>query len=201
VAPPKAPLIVTAVDAVTPVVPIAKVALSAPAATVTLAGTLATVALLLDSATLAPPLGAAVVNVTVPVAGAPPLTLVGLTVTADRLGPAAAGLPVSPAVRDTPPKVPVTVSAVEAVTVVVVMGKVALVVPAATVTLAGTVATAGLELLRLTRAPPLGAPLVNVTVPWEVLPPTTDDGFTLTAERLAAGLGMTVRVADCVELP
>jgi len=73
------------------------------------------------------------------------------------------------------------------------------------VTLAGTVATAGLELPRLTRAPPLGAPLVNVTVPWAVLPPTTEDGFTLTAERLAVAggdaLGMTVRVADCVALP
>src|SRR5262249_7226949 len=175
-------LIVTDVDAVTPVVPIAKVALSAPAAMVTLAGTLATVALLLDSATLAPPLGAAVVNVTVPVAEVPPTTLVGLAVTADKLGPAAAGLTVSTAVRETPPKVPEIVSAVEAVGVLVVMGKVALVVPAATVTLAGTAATAELELLRLTTAPPVGVPLVNVTVPWEVLPPTTDDGFTLTAE-------------------
>src|SRR5262249_56696504 len=109
-------LIVTDVDAVTPVVPIAKVALSAPATTVTLAGTLATVALLLDSATLAPPLGAAVVNVTVPVAEAPPTTLVGLTVTEDTLGPAAAGLTVSTAVRATPPKVPAIVSAVEAAT-------------------------------------------------------------------------------------
>ena len=143
VAPPKAPLIVTDVDAVTPVVPIVKVALSAPAATVTLAGTLAAVTLLLDSATMAPPMGAAVVNVTVPVAGAPPTTLVGLTVTADKLGPAAAGLTVSAAVRETPLKVPEIVSAVEAVTVVVVMVKVALVVPAATVTLAGTVAPPG----------------------------------------------------------
>jgi hypothetical protein len=205
VALPKTPLIVTAVDAVTPVVPIAKFALSAPAATVTFAGTLATVALLLDSATLAPPMGAAVVNVTVPVAGAPPTTLVGLTVTVDKLGPAAAGLTVSAAVRETPPKVPEIVSAVEAVTVFVVMVKVALVVPAATVTLAGTVATAGLALLRLTTAPPVGAPPVSVTVPWEVLPPTTDTGFTLTAERLAAAgggaPGMTVRLADCVELP
>jgi hypothetical protein len=58
--------------------------------------------------------------------------------------------------------------------------------PAATVTLAGTAATDGFALLRLTTAPPLGAPLVNVIVPCAVLPPTTEDGLTLTAERLAA---------------
>ena len=97
VAPPKVPLIVTGVEAVTAVVPIAKFALSAPAATVTLAGTLATVALLLDSPTIAPPVGAAAVNVTVPVAPAPPTTLVGLTVTEDRLGAAGVGLTVSTA--------------------------------------------------------------------------------------------------------
>ena len=77
--------------------------------------------------------------------------------------------------------------------------KVALVAPAATVTLAGTAATATLELLKLTRAPPLGAPPVNVTVPWTELPPTTDVGLTLTAERLAAAgaaWGMKRREAD-----
>src|SRR5262249_57237128 len=108
---------------------------------------------------------AAGVTAPVPVAGAPPPTPAGWPVPENKLGPAAAGLTVSAAVRDTPPKVPEIVSAVEAVTVVVVMGKVALVVAATTVTLAGTVATPGLELLRLTKAPPLGAPLVNVTVP------------------------------------
>src|SRR5207247_470826 len=70
----------TGVGTVPVVVPIAKFALTAPAVTVTLAGTLATGALLLDSPTMAPPLGAAAVNVTVPVDPAPPVTLVGLTV-------------------------------------------------------------------------------------------------------------------------
>lgn len=64
--------------------------------------------------------------------------------------------------------------------------KFAVVAPAATVTLAGVAATAGLALLRLTAAPPLGAALVSVTVPCDVFPPITVLGFALTAERLAA---------------
>src|SRR5206468_4098215 len=66
---------------------------------------------------------------------------------------------------------------------------VALVVPAATVTLAGTAATVGLALLRLTTAPPVGAALVSVTEPCDELPPTTEVEATLTADRLAAGGG------------
>ena len=84
-----------------------------------------------------------------------------------------------------------------AVTAEVVTVKVAVDVPAATVTLAGTAATDGFALLRLTSAPPLGAALVNVIVPFEVLPPTTEVGLTLTAERLAddgVGTGVTVSV-------
>src|SRR5207253_9186637 len=101
----------------TPVVVTPKFAPVAPAATVTLAGTVATVGLLLDNVTMAPPVGATAVKVTVPVLGAPPPTLVGLTVTEDRVGAAAAGLTVSATVRETAPRVPVIVSAVEAVTV------------------------------------------------------------------------------------
>src|SRR5215210_6635915 len=63
----------------------------------------------------------------------------------------------------------------------VVAVKPALVAPAATVTLAGTVATAVLLLMRDTRAPPVGAPVVSVTIPVDELPPVTDVGFTLTA--------------------
>src|SRR5262249_27578888 len=103
-APPKGPAIVTGVAAVTAVGGSEKFALSAPAATVTLAGTPATVVLLLDSVTIAPPVGAAVVNVAVPVLPAPPTTLVGLTVTEDRLGGAGTGLTVRMAERVTPPK-------------------------------------------------------------------------------------------------
>src|SRR3989442_1797358 len=120
---------------------------------------------------MAPPVGAAAVNVTVPVAPVPPTTLVGLTVTEDKLGAAGAGLTVSTAERETPPKVPVIDSAVEAVTDVVEMVKVALVAPPATVTLAGTVAPAGLALRRVTTAPPQGAAPVNVPVARDEVPP------------------------------
>src|SRR5260370_3454610 len=72
---------VTAVDAVTVLVLTGKVTLVAPAATVTLEGTVAAAVLLLESATWAPPAGAAPVNVTVPVEDCvPPITLVGLSV-------------------------------------------------------------------------------------------------------------------------
>ena len=158
-------MIVTDVAVVTAVVAIGKFAVSAPAATVTLAGTLATVALLLDSVTTAPPAGAAVVKVTVPVLAVPPATLVGVTVNKDKLDAAGGGLTVNTAVRVTPAKVAEIVTGVEAVTAVVVMVKVALVAPAATVTLAGAAATVALALLRLTTAPPVGAPAVKVTVP------------------------------------
>ena len=83
-----------------------------------------------------------------------------------------------------------------AATETVVTVKFALVAPAATVTLAGTVATLVFALESVTTAPPLGATLVNVTVPCDVLPPTTLVGFRLTDERLAGGgTGVTVRVA------
>ena len=71
--------------------------------------------------------------------------------------------------------------------------------PAATVTLAGTAATDEFALLRVTTAPPLGAALVNVTVPVALFPPTTEVGLTLTAERLAgAGGGGGVETAPAV---
>src|SRR5579883_575816 len=53
-----------------------------PAATTTLAGTPAALELL-ESETEAPPVGAAVFKVTVPVEDAPPVTLVGLTLTVE----------------------------------------------------------------------------------------------------------------------
>ena len=68
------------VDAVTACVLTVKLALLAPAGMVTVAGGLAAL-LLLESATCAPPDGAAALSVTVPVDDcAPPVTLVGFSV-------------------------------------------------------------------------------------------------------------------------
>src|SRR5439155_1150879 len=109
--------------------------------------------------------------------------------------PAGCGLTVRVAVRVAPLPVPVIVTAVAAVTVLVVTANVALVAPAATVTLAGSEATAAFELARLTRSPPLGAALVRVAVPVAEPPPFTVEGLRAIALRLAGGgsTGLTVR--------
>src|SRR3989441_5332389 len=85
------------------------------------------------------------------------------------------------------------VAEVDAVTALVVTVNVALMAPAGTVTLAGTVA-AELLLDSATCAPPAGAGPSSVAVPVELLPPVTVVGFTPSAER-RTGFGFTVRVA------
>jgi|SRR5882762_1228567 len=75
---------VTVVDAATALVLTVNVAVVAPAATVTLDGTWATVVLLLESATVAPPAGAAPLSVTVPVEEFPPVTVVGFSESDER---------------------------------------------------------------------------------------------------------------------
>jgi hypothetical protein len=75
--------------------------------------------------------------------------------------------------------------------------KFALVLPPGTVTLAGTTATDVLLLVSVTTAPPEGAALLNVTVPWGLFPPVTLVGFRFTALMAA---GVTARMADW-ELP
>src|SRR5215469_15290260 len=66
------------------------------------------------------------------------------------------------------------------VTLLVVTVNVALVAPAATTTFVGTFAAAVLLLLNVTVAPPVGAAPLSVTVPWELFPPTTLVGFSVT---------------------
>ncbi|PYU81190.1 MAG: hypothetical protein DMG50_17055 [Acidobacteria bacterium] len=95
---------VTVVDAATPLVLTVNVALVAPAATVTLEGTVTAAVLLLESATCAPPVGAAPLNVTVPVEELPPVTLVGFSPSEARVGGGGgAGVTASKAVRVAPP--------------------------------------------------------------------------------------------------
>jgi len=93
------------------------------------------------------------------------------------------------------------VTGVDVVTVLLLTVNVALVLPAATVTLAGTVATDGLLLERETAAPPLRAGPLRVTVPVEVPveedPPVTLVGLSVTAESVGdpGGLPMSQEVA------
>jgi len=76
------------------------------------------------------------------------------------------------------------VTGVDAVTALVLTVNVALLAPAATVTLAGTVAVDVL-LERETAAPPVSAGPLSVTVPVEVCaPPVTLVGFSASEERV-----------------
>src|SRR5262249_56828519 len=70
---------------------------------------------------------------------------------------------------------------------------VALVAPAGTVTVGGTVTGSAAD--RVTDAPPDGAGLPNCTVPVTALPPTTDDALSEMTRVLTTA--PTVKVADC----
>ena len=192
-------MIVTPVVALTAAVVIAKVVFVAPPLTVTLAGAVATAALLLPSDTTMPLDGAALVSVTVPCDGLPPITLVGLRATVDSAGlggavPAFTNKDVAALSR----RSPVIVTAVSAVTVDVASGNVARAAPGGPETVDGIVAAA-LELKSCTGAPPVGAALCSVTVPVDVAPPATLAGDTETSTRggieLAGGLTVIPRLA------
>jgi hypothetical protein len=88
---------------------------------------------------------------------------------------------------------------VAAVTDVVVTVNVAVVAPLATVTLPGTVADGSL-LVTVTAAPPEGATPLSVTVPVELLPPTTLAGLSESADSVRVG-GVPVGVIVSVAVP
>jgi hypothetical protein len=174
VTPPDVADIVTTVADVTAFVVTTNPAVVAPAGTVTLAGTPATVVLLLDSVTIAPPVGAAALSVTVPVDVLPQGILAGWRLSDVSV---AAGVTESCADRVAPPLVPEIVAVVDVVTALAATANVAVVLPAATLTAPGTVATAVLLLASVTTAPPVGAAALSVTVPIDVLPPRTLVGW------------------------
>jgi len=79
--------------------------------------------------------------------------------------------------------------------------KVAVVLPAGTVTLEGTLA-AVLLLESVTCAPPAGAGPLSVTVPVDdCTPPTTLVGFNVSEETVGRGGGITVSEADVLVPP
>ena len=160
------PVIVTEVFTATGVVVMVKVADRAPAAIGDgwRVPVLQNVLLLLK-VTTAPTVGAAPLRVTVPVELLPPTTEVGDRVTEDK----DAAVTVSVAFVLVP-RVAVTTEVVVEATPNVVTVKVADVLPADTVTLAGTLAAAVLLLVRLTETPPVGAAAFSRTVPVELLP-------------------------------
>jgi len=131
------------------------------AGTVTEGGTVSA-ALLDPNVTLSPPVGAALVSVTVQVVFDPDTMLDGLQDTADTAGGGGVVVTVTVVVLEAPPPVAVTV----AICVVVVDPapvNVVLVVVAGTVTEGGTVRAALLD-PNVTLSPPAGAALVSVTV-------------------------------------
>ena len=68
------------------------------------------------------------------------------------------------------------------------------VAPAGTTTPAVTDASEGIELVNVTSAPPIGAGAANVTVPDDVVPPTTMVGLNRKATSAGGGDVVTVNV-------
>jgi len=90
------------------------------------------------------------------------------------------------------------VTEAEAVTLLVLTVNVALLAPAKTVTLAGTLA-APLSLASSTCAPPVSAGPLNVTVPVEdCAPPVTLVGFNVSEDKVGGACGSTVSEAVLV---
>ena len=164
----------------------AKVAVVCPAGTVIVGGN-PTVAVLLDSVTTSPELKAGPLRVKVPIAPFPPRTLFGVIDNPVIV----AGLTVTVAVAERPPNTPVMVATDCELTANVCATKLACVLPAATVTDAGTVTLEAL-LERVTIFPEDPAGSDNVTRPVEVFPPVSTLGLKLID---AKGRGLIVNWA------
>lgn len=165
-------LALVTVEAVT-----AKVAVLAPDATVTEAG-VASNALLSASVTTVPADGAALFSVTVQELVPPDASEAGLQLNATGV---AGTRRLNDAVAEEPLKLAVITAVLGAVTAAAVAAKVAVLLPAATVTEAGTVT----ELLlseRVTTVPPVGAAPVKITVHVAVAAPVSDAGVQLSAD-------------------
>jgi hypothetical protein len=95
------------------------------------------------------------------------------------------------------------VTGVEAATALVVTEKVLEVVPADTLTLAGTVAIFVSELLNVTTAPPAGAGIARITLPVDETPPITLAGLTDRVKAALTSLTVTVisSLAERLGLP
>src|SRR6266850_3498861 len=188
-----------------------KLAVREPAVTVTLAGTRAIAGCVLDSATAVPPGGAGWFSVTIPVAGVPPVTLPGRTVTSEGAGPLAAGVTLSVPVPPTPFTVAIRLRPIASDTAVVVIGNEAERSPAGTFTRSGTLAGTGSVRVRsrpcdrscvavsFATRPPAGAGSYRCSIPVACVPPTTLGESTSIEEIVgcpAVGLTVNVRAAD-----
>src|SRR5215469_16758535 len=158
---------------VTLLVVMVNVEVVAPAGTTTFVGTCAAAVLLLLNVTVAPPVGAAPLSVTIPWELLPPTTLVGFSVRDAATTGGILRVTVKGAAFEEPPKLAEMVGLAAVATLLVVIVNVAVVAPAGTTTLAGTCAAAVLLLLNVTVAPPVAAAPLSVTIPCELLPPTT----------------------------
>src|SRR5262249_46071431 len=198
--PPAVPSISAKSVAVVGEVVTVNVALATSAGTVPEAGTCAARGFVLERVTtVAAPTAEA--SVTVPWMLWPPTTSVGLSVSSDNWRPVGPGsLTVIRANWLTPPNEPVIVTGVASATVWPVTVKAAVVAPAATVTLGGTVATVMSPLESVTTAPAAGAAAFSVTVPVPVPPLGTSVGEIDKLKRVTPA-GETLRTAVCVTWP
>jgi hypothetical protein len=163
-----------------------------PAATWTVAG-ICTFGSLLERKTVVPPAGAGVASPTVPRIVAPPMTEVGSMPIAYRSGTAGC----SGSIRSTAPCIPALLrydawmmTQWDAVTCGAVIVKLALVLPAGTVTPPDGVTTCPSMLpFTHTDAPPAGAGPVSVIVPVVVWLPSTLGVCSVTVDRVGAGVG------------